>query len=63
MRPPFLVDPCGDNRKTIGTIRKLFDRRTQKPRRHLLTPKQTVTNDSYPAVKPPADSRSLRAET
>jgi hypothetical protein len=26
-------------------------------------PKQTVTNDSYPAVKATADSGSLRAET
>jgi hypothetical protein len=31
--------------------------------RPLLVPRQTVTNDSYPAVKPPAGSRSPSAET
>jgi hypothetical protein len=33
------------------------------PYRYPMTPKQTVTYDSYPAVKGTADSGSLRAET
>jgi len=35
----------------------------KRPFNGAIDPKQTVTNDSYPAVKATADSGSLRAET